>query len=496
MSLQICARLFGSKPQTARVCLACCLRLQLWIRLPSRIWSWSSNLERRRTLLPSLDVSEGCATPFGFSSSAYISTQHSRCLDYRTQPSSRSSRRGRAGGQSQYIAMRSSPRPPRSDGHARSGAARRRPSGTLESQLRQAQGRFAGVYGDACRRRSVTKLLTKLQTARSPLNSRRVLGTTARGPLAGACAASHGFLLDFSKETLPWETKRFWSCHLKRWRTTRKPSVNSPLPTTTRGGCSSVQHSRGRPQNLGSTGQVLGLGLRSVLFRSSANSRVPPKLNRVRESVLASATVRDSTHPQKLKDGTYRTEYHGYKIRREWSCSHDKWSDQFPRQLSHARIRCLQPHRLASCPLQQKCKTVVLECHTLPRRQLVTPAQWLASRLAVSQPTGGLAAFAFSRSVTWQCNRFAALVSGNPLPSSSATETLTTRWGSPLLLQIIILLRPSIILPAGSLFQHRSTCSCWALSGSTPFETRSSTDCAKSRSPLRASDAFTRSCTR
>ena len=42
-------------------------RLQLWIRAPSRIWSRSSKLERRRTLLPSLDDPEVCVTPFGFS---------------------------------------------------------------------------------------------------------------------------------------------------------------------------------------------------------------------------------------------------------------------------------------------------------------------------------------------------------------------------------------------------------------------------------------------
>ena len=38
--------------------------------------------------------------------------------------------------------------------------------------------------------------------------------------------------------------KRFWSRHLKRWRTARKPCVNSLLPTTTRGGCSSVSRTK------------------------------------------------------------------------------------------------------------------------------------------------------------------------------------------------------------------------------------------------------------
>ena len=59
------------------------VRLQLWIRPPLRIQSRSSNLERRRTLLPSLDVPEGCATPFGFS-------KNLRCSPYlqllRAQP--------------------------------------------------------------------------------------------------------------------------------------------------------------------------------------------------------------------------------------------------------------------------------------------------------------------------------------------------------------------------------------------------------------------------
>ena len=61
----------------------------------------------------------------------------------RTLPSSQlnwrfSGRRGCSRGQSQYIATCSSLRPPRSDGQARSGAARHRPTGTLEGQLRQA----------------------------------------------------------------------------------------------------------------------------------------------------------------------------------------------------------------------------------------------------------------------------------------------------------------------------------------------------------------------
>ena len=55
------------------------VRLQLWIRLPWRIWSRPSNFERRRTLLPSLDDSEGCDTPFDFSKNLCCS-QHLRLL--------------------------------------------------------------------------------------------------------------------------------------------------------------------------------------------------------------------------------------------------------------------------------------------------------------------------------------------------------------------------------------------------------------------------------
>ena len=44
------------------------VRLQLWTRLLSRIWSRSSTSERRQTLLPSPDDSEGSATPCDFSS--------------------------------------------------------------------------------------------------------------------------------------------------------------------------------------------------------------------------------------------------------------------------------------------------------------------------------------------------------------------------------------------------------------------------------------------
>ena len=86
------------------------------------------------------------------------------------------------------------------------------------------------------------------------------------------------------------------------------------------------------------------------------------------------------------------------------------------------------------------------------------------------------------------------------LPSLSATETLTTPWGTPLLLQMIISLRPSVILPTGSLFQYLSTRSfsahvlgrisgrCRRREGAAHpllLRTRSSMDPSKSPSPLR-----------
>ena len=86
------------------------VRLQLWMRLASRIWSRSSNLERRRTLLPSLDDSEDCATPFGFSKNLCYS-QHLRLLLPtwplpQLQNSAKQSLKSQrpCGGQSQYIA--------------------------------------------------------------------------------------------------------------------------------------------------------------------------------------------------------------------------------------------------------------------------------------------------------------------------------------------------------------------------------------------------------
>ena len=58
---------FSAKRWILRMARNPVVRLQLWTRPSSRIWSRSSNLERRRTLFSSKDDSAGCATPFGFS---------------------------------------------------------------------------------------------------------------------------------------------------------------------------------------------------------------------------------------------------------------------------------------------------------------------------------------------------------------------------------------------------------------------------------------------
>ena len=130
------------------------------------------------------------------------------------------------------------------------------------------------------------------------------------------------------------------------------------------------QHSRERPQVLGSTGQV------------AADDSGPPKPNRVRESAPASATVRDSTHPQELNDCTVGTRFAESGRVHTTSAA------------TRARVRCRTSAstvysptgwRLALC--SRGAKPIVLqrttaagsdfvlavrECHTLPRRQPVT----------------------------------------------------------------------------------------------------------------------------
>ena len=218
------------------------------------------------------------------------------------------------------------------------------------------------------------------------------------GPPAGACTVSCFSLSDFGKVTQPREAKRFRSSHLMRLRTTSKPSANSLSPITTRcvesawpwlpelrltrptvalpirwkhrGRQSSTQlraSTRSGQRRSGTLGTVWP-GVRNAACRSSASQPSrrhaddsgPPEPFSCPGVCLPSCTPsapdRDSTHPQKLKDGTYRTDPKGYKICREGSCSHDQGSDPSPRLLSHVCIRCLQPHRLVSCPAQQRRK--------------------------------------------------------------------------------------------------------------------------------------------
>ena len=268
---------------------------------------------------------------------------------------------------------------------------------------------------------SETKLPTDLLTGRSPLNSCRVFRTRTRGPLADGCAASYCFLLDFCKETRPREVKRCRPCHLGRWSTSRKPSVNSLLRTTTHGGEDVARAVRLAAHKASGGAADTFDPLWSEEFNTiagddkfwaaqvryaawdfqarGAKRLLPlvavPKHTRAREPALASATasvpVLDSTHLQKLKDGIYRTDNNGFEIYRELSRSHGKCSDPFPRQLSHVCIRCPQAGVLPMC--SRSVKAIVLpkanaagsvsECHTLPRRQLVAPVLWLPSWLGI-----------------------------------------------------------------------------------------------------------------
>ena len=74
-----------------------------------------------------------------------------------------------------------------------------------------------------------------------------------------------------------------------------------------KGGAADTFDASLRRQIVDGTGQVPG----SAKSRFAHDSG-PPKHTRAQESAPASATasvpVRDSTHPQKLKDGTYRTD--------------------------------------------------------------------------------------------------------------------------------------------------------------------------------------------
>ena len=225
--------------------------------------------------LPSLDDSEGCVTPLGFSKNLG-SSQHRRLLPTKLLPQlhnsatqSLKSQRPCGGGQSQYIATCSGLRPPRSDGQARSGTARRanyaKLKGRFTAEARRVRNSLPPRMPEWLP--SATNL-TRISPGLTPYGRRVQKALCYRAPHkfadgsvtlellpgppdcctlsapAGACTASCCSLLEFGKETRPWEVKRFWSCHLQRWRTTRRPSVNSPLPTTTCGGCSSVPRTK------------------------------------------------------------------------------------------------------------------------------------------------------------------------------------------------------------------------------------------------------------
>ena len=129
----------------------------------------------------------------------------------------------------------------------------------------------------------------------------------------------------------------------------------------------------------------LPFAFRSILVPGSPLLRQPPPLC----PFATALTLR-----------IYQTGCDGYKICREWSCSHDKCSDPSPCQLSHVCIRRLQPHRLPCCTVLQKREAdratrkaratgsysvaAARGRHTLPRRQLMIPVLWRPSWLLMS----------------------------------------------------------------------------------------------------------------
>ena len=213
--------------------------------------------------------------------------------------------------------------------------------------------------GDACRSRSVTKVLTNLPMARSPLDSCRVLRTVTQGPHAGACTASCCFH--------PWEIKRFWSCHLHgTWwllvraedqagrehlalaRATRLADheASGAAAHTFDASWSKEFNAVAGDDKFWAAQARYCMGLSGPWCEASAQSRFAhaddnghPKPNCVREFAPASSTARDSTHPQQLKDGTCCTDYNGCKICRERSRSSDKCVRVSCRTFG---IRCLQ----------------------------------------------------------------------------------------------------------------------------------------------------------
>ena len=190
------------------------------------------------------------------------------------------------------------------------------------------------------------------------------------------------------------------SGRVKRWRISRKHSVTPPLPTTTRGGCLSVPKIQARGERLALAratrladheasggaahtfdasrskefnavagddkfwaAQVrylawdfLALGEASFATRPRV-SRVAVRARRRQRPLEASSCsgVRSCVSEAQGRHLSYRLQWVQCKICREWSCSHDECSD--PSCVScRTCFRCLQPHRLASCPVQHKRK--------------------------------------------------------------------------------------------------------------------------------------------
>ena len=243
-----------------------------------------------------------------------------------------------------------------------------------------------------------------------------------------------------------------------------------------------------------------------------ADDSAPPKPNRVRESAPASATVGDSTHPQKVEDGTCRTDYNGYKICRALSCSQQRPVPASAVATSASAVYSPASWRLAMC--SRSAKPIVLKktkaagrdtvaavrkCHTLPPRQLVTPCGCplgyaslfdavLRYNGAVSQPTEGIAD-AFCRSAP-----------GNAIAARLASVGIRDviigdgDADNPLGLAVDRSTR------AGRTIWARVSSRCYRREGTATrllrLKTRSSIDSSKSPSPLRMSGAFTRWCMR
>ena len=167
-------------------------------------------------------------------------------------------------------------------------------------------------------------------------------------------------------------------------------------------------------------------GAKCPLPLAHADDCCLPKPTRVRESAPAPATAHDS-----------RTDYDGCRICR------------VTRQVQRP---VLQSHRLASCPVKrivpQRTRTAgsykvvtVRECHTLPRRQLVTPRRPISLRINPEIQRRRVTANGRDNSRSTLSLCLPAMQSPRGSRPLSAMEALTTRWRPLLLLQMIISLR-------------------------------------------------------